>query len=265
MGVTMMVVVSGWHLRVPCISSTNLKTFFDKPTVDTPEEHQTMNDIRVWLEDCMRKNRLCYDETNSPTMYITSDGNNENLPLDDKICMLRVKKCRVADNNVCSAIGVRVKDLFGTHLTETCHMGPEASIYGNAIQSMVSEFSPDFRQMFSNFIYAAKKHITKLRLGMPWNLLSDWDSNEPPPFAKIFHNKTNSMTEVTSYSIGINIWGLLFLTSMGANTLHPHVVYDLSRNILREILNNAPSMCTPGKVFILYLSVFASTNLYIPN
>lgn len=261
MGVTMMVVISGWHLRVPCITPGNLKTFFDKPAVELPEEHQTMNDIRVWLEDCIRRNRLCYDESNHPTMYVTSDGDQQNLPLDDKICMLRVKKCRVADNNICSAIGVRVKDLFGTHLTETCHMGPEASIYGNAMQSMVSEFSPDFRQMFSNFIYASKKHIEKLHLGMPWNLLENWDANEPPPFAKIFHNKTNNMTEVTSYSIGINIWGLLFLVSMGANTLHPHVVYDMSRNILREILNNAPVSCTPGNHCLVRSFSLHTTNV----
>lgn len=118
------------------------------------------------------------------TCYISSDSDGSQNPLQDKICMLRVKRSRVYGDNVPHAIGIfvctcffyvdrytnstcigiRVKDLFGTELNETCHMGPEPSIYGHAINALIQDWSPDFRQLYSNHLYSSVRHLTHLSL-----------------------------------------------------------------------------------------------------
>jgi hypothetical protein len=75
--------------------------------------------------------------------------------------------------------------------------------------------------------------------------IADWTENEVPNFAKVFVTKDNNGDPV-SYALGINMWSLLLLVSMGATTLHPHVVSDLSRSIIKEILDRAPMCVTPG-------------------
>lgn len=54
-----------------------------------------------------------------------------------------------------------------------------------------------------------------------------------------------------SYALGINVWGLLLMASMGATTLHPNVVCDISRTIIKDILNKAPSAATPGNTCLV--------------
>lgn len=43
-------------------------------------------------------------------------------------------------------------------------MGPEPSIYGHAINALVQDWSPDFRQLYSNHIYSSVRHLTHLSL-----------------------------------------------------------------------------------------------------
>lgn len=61
-----------------------------------------------WLQACIQKHRFCTDENGMKTCYISSDSDGSQNPLQDKICMLRVKKSRVYGDNVPHAIGVCV-------------------------------------------------------------------------------------------------------------------------------------------------------------
>lgn len=80
--------------------------------------------------------------------------------------------------------------------------------------------------------------------------ITDWNENEVPPFAKIFVTKDNN-GEPVSYALGINVWGLLLMASMGATTLHPNVVCDISRTIIKDILDKAPTAATPGNICLV--------------
>lgn len=239
-----MAVVCAKHLQVPILDIQDLCTFFNNNSISSGKEQECANVIRVWLEDCRQNNRFCFDE-NEPTMYISSDADMNQMPVNEKMCMMRVKKSRVHMDNVYNAIGSRVKDMYGLELNETCHMGPEPSIYGNAIQSMITEWQPDFRQLYSNSLYSHTKHLNKLQSHAPQ--APDWVDNDPPPFARIFAKK-DAHGEIMSYALGINVWSLLVLVSLGVVTIHPHVVNDLSRNLLRQILQHAPVAATPGNI-----------------
>lgn len=247
MGATLMAVVCAKHLQVPILEIQDLCAFFNNPTCTTDKEKETSNLIRSWLHDCVLNNRFCFDE-NDPTMYLSSDADINGMPTNEKLCLMRVKKARVQVDNVFNSIGLRVKEMYGLELNETCHMGPEPSIYGNAINSMVTEWQPDFRQLYSNHVYAHAKHLNKIKLQYPNS--GDWLDNEPPPFARIFVKKDNN-GEIMSYSLGINAWSLLVLVSLGATTIHPHVVNDISRNLLRQILSFSPAAATPGNTCMI--------------
>ncbi len=225
MGAAMMVVVCAKHLQVPIIPLQQLCNFFNQETITSDADQETANVIKLWLDHSKRSNRFCVEDDmfNSMTMYISSDADVSQNPLVDKICMLRVKKSRVQGDNVCQAVGVRVKDLYGLELNETCHMGPEPSIYANGLMCLLGEWMPDFRQLYSKYIYAHERHCKKMRFA-EWKA-SDWDEDECPPFARIFTVRDRANNEVSSYAMGINIWGLLLMVSLGATTLHPQVLF----------------------------------------
>jgi hypothetical protein len=250
MGSCLMVVVCAKHLLVPIIPMNYLVDIFnnDKPLTPTHKQYMTM--INGWIRESSDRNKFCFDENDKRTCYITSDGDAFGNPLNDKICMLRVKTCRVQHNNVAHAIGVRVKDLYGSELNETCHMGPETSIYGNAIMSLLQDWSPDFRQLYGNSLYASHKHLQLLQLHHLFPDISDWMEDDVPAFAKVFPIRDHTQ-EVISYALGLNMWGLLLMVAMGATTLHPHVVSDISRTLIKDILEKTPVAATPGNVLLV--------------
>lgn len=259
MGCTLMIVVCAKHLDVPLIPLKNLVDFFNREvTVDgqgmgelgMPDAHYNAV-IRKWIMECKEKKRFCVDEDGKDTCYITSDGDCNQNPLNDKICMLRVKKSRVLNENITHAVGFRVRDLFGLELNETCHMGPEASIYGNALWSLQHDWVPDFRQLYGNGLYNCKQHMMKLGLFSEWfRQVVDWEEDVPPSLVRTFITK-NANDEVTSYSYGLHVWGLLLMVSMGASTLHPHVTSDIARTLLKDILGYAPVTATPGNTVLV--------------
>jgi len=254
MGSTMIIGVCARHLDVPVLKTEDLQAFFTpKSGDDTPitdRERQCLRTLRQWIEMSSERFRFCVDETGQKTCYISSDADMYQNPLDDKICMLRVKKSRVYHDNVYQAMGVRVKDLFGSELNETCHMGPEPSIYGNAVQGLVQDWTWDFRQLFCNTIFHSQQHLIKLGLAGQFPGIVNWTENETPSFAKVFVTK-DPHGEVMSYSLGLNVWALLLFVSMGGSLLHPHATSNLSRAILKQILENAPESATPGNTLMV--------------
>lgn len=250
MGSCLMVVVCAKHLLVPIIPMNFLVDILnnDKPLTTTHKQYMAV--LNTWIRESSDRNKFCNDENDKRTCYITSDGDAFGNPLNDKICMLRVKTSRVQHNNVAHAIGVRVKDLYGSELNETCHMGPETSIYGNAMMSLLQDWSPDFRQLYGNTLYSSFKHFHLLQLQHLFPDIIDWVEDEVPAFAKVFPIKDHTQ-EVISYALGLNMWGLLLMVSMGATTLHPHVVSDISRTLIKDILEKTPVSATPGNTCLV--------------
>lgn len=244
MGATLMVVVCGHHLEVPILPIDRLCNFFDNDTVDD-EALTDYNRIRAWMTRSVHNHRFCVDDNGNKTLYMSSDSDENQGPKDEGLCLLRVRKPKTPHCDVNSLIGQNINKLYGKPLYEACHMGPESSIYANAIHSMLQEYAPDFRQLYSNFIYHSKRHVDKLKMNQFFPECADWAEDSPPPLAKIFANRDQNR-EIQGFSLGINVWGLLLMASLGATTMHPHVVSDIARNILKDILQKAPMCATPG-------------------
>ena len=145
------------------------------------------------------------------------------------------------------AIGARVRELFGRMLTETCHMGPEASVYSNAIWDLLFQWNPDFRQLLSGRIFDSARHLKKLGIEGHLPGVQDWPggADRPPAFARshqFMHNQ-----ETKALGVGVHAFALLLCVSFtGGATLHPKVSSDFARSLLREILHHAPAAATPG-------------------
>ena len=87
-----------------------------------------------------------------------------------------------------TAIGKRIKDLWGRVLFETCHMGPEQCVYSNAIMDLLVHWMPDCRQLLSERVFDSKRHLRKLGLEASLPGVPDWpvECERPPPFARTF-------------------------------------------------------------------------------
>lgn len=67
-------------------------------------------------------------------------------------------------------------------------MGPEQCVYSNAIMDLMVNWLPDCRQLLSEHIFDAKRHLRKLGLEMQLPGVPDWpvECERPPPFARSF-------------------------------------------------------------------------------
>ena len=169
-----------------------------------------------------------------------------------------------------TAIGKRIKDLWGRVLFETCHMGPEQCVYSNAIMDLMVHWMPDCRQLLSERVFDSKRHLRKLGLEQSLPGVLDWpvECERPPPFARTFAItapggqvrrvgvavllgvgliRRSARQEAGAVCVGVHAFSLLLCVAMaGAPTLHPKISSNFARTILREILRHAPSCATPG-------------------
>ena len=219
------------------------------------EDKHVFDQIKNWLSICVARNRFCPENpgltnnSNNISPYITSDGNMDGTPQSDKDTLLRVKKSKIqTQDEAHNAVGRRVKELWGRPLCDTCHMGPEACIYSNAIHDLMFHFMPDFRQLISGRIFDTQKHLRKLGFDLPG--IQDWprDAERPPVFARSFTfiNGHNGQ-EPSGMGIGVHWVSLLLCVALADGaTLHPKISSNFSRNVLRKILQHAPVCATPG-------------------
>ena len=145
------------------------------------------------------------------------------------------------------AVGARIRELFGRMLTETCHMGPEASIYANAIWDLLFQWNPDFRQLLSGRIFDSARHLRKLGIEGHLPGVQDWPAgaDRSPVFARTYQFVYNQ--EAKAVGVGVHAFALLMCVSFtGGATLHPKASSDFARSVLREILHHAPPAATPG-------------------
>ena len=203
------------HLEVPIIPIEGLCEFFDQDAVPTSGEARCHYElIRNWLNRCIRANRFCPENPgvinpfNNISIYVTSDGDEIGQPTSDKDTLLRIKRNKgqvslalfyplssmpeqlvEPQDEVHHAVGKRVKDIWGRVLFETCHMGPEQSVYANAIHDLLMHWLPDCRQLFSPHIFQSQRHLRKLGIHDSLPGIEDWpiDADRAPQFARIFH------------------------------------------------------------------------------
>lgn len=209
---------------------------------------EAANSIRDFMVRSATQHRICPEG-----FYITSDGNTTGGPRCEKTSILRMKKPKFAtDEDAVLLVAKNIKQIFGKQLTETCHCGPEESIYKNALNTLMLEFNPDLRKLFSNKLYKAQELITKIGLGHVIRT-EDWpdDSDYPPPFARIFHFGQQN-EESTNFGIGVHPFLLIFYVSMSSGAvLHPKVSSDWAKTILSKILSMAPQAATPGNLSLV--------------
>ena len=249
----LMTAVISRDLRVPIISWKGLKHFFDDELApsDKDEHYDEFILIQTFIKECIANNRFCpennglvHPATNiSP--YVTSGGNSEARPL--RTSLLRVMDSKINfqdDREIFKAVSILVKTFFGNILFRTCHMGPEPNIYANALEYLTSTFLPDFRTLLSCKMFWSNKHMQKLGISRQITGMHDYNEVDPPAYAKtcLF----DSGSEIRSAAIGINVWSLLAIVSMGASTIHPHVSDDFAKNFIKEIMSNSPSSFTPS-------------------
>jgi len=148
-------------------------------------------------------------------------------------------------------------------------MGPEQSVYSNAIVDLMTQWLPDCRQLLSAHIFDSKRHLRKLGLDAHLPGVSDWPvgADRPPQFARSFmlypqNNQVRarvflvlcvSLTgpfgwqDPSAMCVGVHAFSLLLCVSLADGpTLHPKISSNVARTLLREICRHAPPCATPG-------------------
>ena len=253
MGVAIIIAVIQRHLKVPEIPTQDLIHFFESDTVPTEDGPalECYNNIRRWLVEAKRNNCFCSENNEGlarPVAYITSPTTSDNNPVGLGT-ILRVYKQKCLPETLPLQVGSNIYRHMGSELFQSTHMGPEESVFSNAVNTMTTVWRMDFRQLFGNHIYATKKHLTKLNL---LNLMpgeKDLDAESKVVFAKpfVFVDTINPTNQAMEGALGINIWGLLLMTSLGFTQLHTNIVNTCSKRILARILQFAPRGVTPFK------------------
>lgn len=148
-------------------------------------------------------------------------------------------------------------------------MGPEQSVYSNAIVDLMTHWLPDCRQLISSRIFDSKRHLRKLGLEGQLPGVADWpaDAERPPQFARSFLlyppnsqvgpralavvclllTRAGGRQDPSAMCVGVHAFGLLLCVALaGGPTLHPKISSNVARSLLREILRHAPACATPG-------------------
>jgi hypothetical protein len=263
-GVLLMIAVIKDHLKVPVIPLTNLIDFFDKTSTPSDTEQYWINIIRTWMLQMAGNSAFCTERVMSAqhqTIYITSPS----TAVDDGTSILRVKKSRNNLENIPLAIGSIIAEKYGQTLRSQCHMGPELSIYGNAIAAMINDFRPDFRLLISNRIHQYAAHIKKLRLEETFPLVKNLPDSETPIFARDFiYNGYGGAGDASEESargvVGVNVFSLLLMVSLGATDIQQNINNNVAHSIVKQILLHTPISTTPGGVCMLQTFSVYDTN-----
>jgi len=221
--------------------------------------------IRNFMLKSAAEHRMC-----PASFYITSDGTQSGAPKCEKSSMLRAKKGKGGtEEDILQNAAKKIKNVFGKQLTETCHCGPEESIYRNALSSLMLDFNPDLRKLFTNKLYKAQQLCAKLGILQVVHA-EDWpdDSDYPPPFARMF-NFGQPNEESATMGIGVHPFLLIFYVAIAKGaTLHPKISSDWARTVLSRILSMAPRAATPGNLFLVRsydLNTTMHQRVVVPN
>ena len=146
---------------------------------ETAEDTTTERQIHDWIVECIRRGRFCpntpglFSADTNVSSYLTSGGDENGEPTvadggaparlrlppgamqgvtRENAGMLRISAGKMRDReDLFTPVSQRIKELYGPQLNDTCHMGPEESIYANALKDMFGwEF--DFRRVSSRVL-----------------------------------------------------------------------------------------------------------------
>ena len=256
MGALLMVNVIAQELGVPVIEWKNLRRFFKStaaPTASEPdllykEDYAT---IRGFVELCLDQNRFCpnddtvYDPDENISCYITGDADAQMIPTS-KNSILRVALGRDAkqEDDISHKLGKRVQAKYGKILLSQCHMDHGSYMY--ALQQLTDRFAPDFRGLLDN-MYNSRDLFHMMGLLNRANGMQNHEDGDAPTMAKKVSFRSGG--EAKSQAIGVNLWSMLAVVSLGGGTdIHPHVSNHFTNGLMQELLAFAPPGVTPGGI-----------------
>ena len=246
---------------------------------------RTAEAIKQWLRGCIEHDRFCPREAGTTTLdsnvccYITSSGD------DDAASIYRINKLKMGED-VFTAVGNRIKEVYGLQLNDSCHMGPDASVYANGLRDLV-QWEIDFRrvrgalsflvcrlkltpnpraQIVGENMFASKTLLLKLGIHSQVPGLENWVSDSvAPEFVRTFKLR-NGEEDGSTVAIGVNCWSLLLVTSLSQGyTLHPKIANDFSRSVLGEVMSHAPLAATPSsKILVRGFDLYTTGVEHIP-
>jgi hypothetical protein len=255
--------------------------------------------IRAWIGSCIDTRRFCpaddadYDVHHNISCYVTDEGRESLLPLNEKSGFLRFTQqgqgsaqanasqqgggarggghdktggSMVEDSVLFTKMAARIHKMHGAHLFKMCHMGPERCVYMYAMMGLINKFSPDFRGLGSHKAFHYEKHMRKMGFSGFLPGIKDYLEEEAPPFARQVFFKERD--QVKSVAMGVNPWTLLSIVSLaGQVLLHPTVSDEMANGIVTQILAKAPPGSTPGNICPtrFFNSNTKPVRMYIPD
>lgn len=249
--------IAAQHFALPVLTWAGFKDFIESDVV--PVEGESLRDyrlIRDFLQQCIGANMFC-PEDSSPfslesniSCFITSPGTEDFSVVNAKTSIFRVRNAKMLfpdPESIFVEVARRIKALLGDELMRQFHMGPETSIYQNAVAYVCQKFSMDFRTLLGPNLYFGRRHMQKLGLLHHVPGILDYDEVDSPSFARqfLFNNQANN--EVKSAAVGFNVWSLLALSALLYGfEKHPHVSHRFAQNFLKVLISCAPVGCLPG-------------------
>lgn len=234
------------YLKVPVINLSYLLKFFNNKSdsdAGQSEDLEVHNRIAVWVTKMIRDNNFCVGEDGRLTEYVSTRANAENGPAKDDSFM-RASMTKTS-KGLLDEIAKNIKNVHGHELYTTCHMGPEHCLYENAMEDLLHNFNPDFRQLLGD-VLCARRALSRMRLDSHFPSAVDNTEHTAAKYAQLFRYNNNMTSEAKAGAFGINMWYLLIMASIAGDMLHPHAVVNVSRNLLTHILQYSPAAATPG-------------------
>ena len=215
--------------------------------------------ILNWVKWLMANHCFCPEKYDSPfdssyniSCYVSSPGSVDGGIIDsaETRSVLRYRISDRGPNTPFYVLNHLIRKVYGLYLTRFCHVGPEASVLEDILDSLQT-VTVDFRALMAcPTIYDSKKHLEKLGLDkdLP-GLCSPLTGKSPDIFMKcpVIWKGVNG--GVGSEGAGINMWSLLLMASLvGNNHIHCKSSSSFSQSLIKLMLKNAPPSVTPGDV-----------------
>jgi len=245
-------------LHVPVIEREELEHFFNTPQPPSQAEvvhYDTFNKIRVFITECIRKQRFCpdndeapFDSSSNTSPYITGDVVGERN--DTWLLLMRDWKRAVDDAEaVLKKVGNALRDKYGDEAYLQVHMNREACIWVNALRNCRDKYKPCSTVFCGQGVYKSRQHFIKLGLHTHMPGMQNAVPREKMPYLRtvVLHGGQGG----DKAGIAVNVWDLLVQASvMRGARLGVHMNNEVASSIIRFALDMAPVSCTPGNALI---------------
>jgi hypothetical protein len=224
-----------------------------------PQQSETLlfkgyQQICSWLQDCLVQHRFCPSDLFAPshdfTPYLSSSGLSDGSVESGGVLRVNMSTNgwrEAADKHVVeSVLAEETVRVYGEELKHSCSVSKSSLIC--ALQDSMNGFALHIQKLLG-INFDLKRHVSffKLEGHIGFSTTADLDARNPFMIRSAW---VKDAKETASVGVGIHFVQLLLLGSLigdfAVNKLHPKILSDLSRGLLRQILLNAPPGVTPG-------------------